>query len=535
MSTIAARREHVRARGHISGWFWVIGGIVVLLALVYAALRLRGDEMLRRRVEYNANQRLKGYTIRIPRLHFNLIGCSLTLRDVEIIQQQHPQPPIAKVALMKTSVHWRALLHGRLVADFLFDRPQLRVNLPQVRTEAKDSTKLKQKGWQEAAEQIYPLKINSLEVRNGTVTYVDRDPKRPLRLEHLNIEAENIRNVWSAERVYPSTVHMDTVVFDNGRLRVDGQANFLSEPQASVDVDVDFSDVPLKDIDPAANHANLRVRNGILSAAGHVEYAPKIRRVELSKATIRQLDLDYQHAPQTEQAEAARLEHAEQTAKAISNEPSTLVNIEELRIQDGSVGYFNETVSPGYRLFLSNADVLVRRLTNQATPEPAEVRIDGRFMGSGHTQMTSRFRPVAKVPEFDMSLEINNTDLPALNDVFRAYGNFDVKEGKFSFFSELHAANGSVQGYIKPLFENMKVYDLEKDRDKPLFHQLYEVILGGVAALLENDRSQVATKAEVAGRIDNPNVRTWQAILNLLRNAFVQAIRPGLDAQLTKR
>jgi len=32
-----------------------------------------------------------------------------------------------------------------------------------------------------------------------------------------------------------------------------------------------------------------------------------------------------------------------------------------------------------------------------------------------------------------------------------------------------------------------------------------------------------------SGRIDNPNVRTWQVTLNVLRNAFIQAIRPGLD------
>ena len=59
----------------------------------------------------------------------------------------------------------------------------------------------------------------------------------------------------------------------------------------------------------------------------------------------------------------------------------------------------------------------------------------------------------------------------AMNNLLRAYGNFDVTAGLFSLYSELSVKNGRVEGYIKPLFKDMKVYDARQDHEKSLFHQ----------------------------------------------------------------
>jgi hypothetical protein len=94
--------------------------------------------------------------------------------------------------------------------------------------------------------------------------------------------------------------------------------------------------------------------------------------------------------------------------------------------------------------------------------------------------------------------------------------------------------NGQVQGYIKPLFKDMKVYDPRQDKEKSLFHKLYEGMVGGIAKLLENKpRKEVATKTEVKGNLDNPKTDTWQALLNLIQNAFFKAILPGFEREIT--
>src|SRR5262249_8695887 len=108
--------------------------------------------------------------------------------------------------------------------------------------------------------------------------------------------------------------------------------------------------------------------------------------------------------------------------------------------------------------------------------------------------------------------------------------------GFFSFFSELRVKNGTVDGYIKPLFRDMKVYDARQDAEKSLFRKLYEKLVGGVAKLLENrERSEVATKTRVEGPVSGPHTSTWQIVVRLIQNAFFRAILPGFDSELSRR
>jgi hypothetical protein len=93
--------------------------------------------------------------------------------------------------------------------------------------------------------------------------------------------------------------------------------------------------------------------------------------------------------------------------------------------------------------------------------------------------------------------------------------------------------NGTVRGYVKPLFKEMDVYDVRQDQEKNLIQKIYEGLVGGVSQLLENrPREEIATKANIIGRLDNPQASTWQVLVNLLQNAFFQAILPGFEREV---
>jgi hypothetical protein len=64
---------------------------------------------------------------------------------------------------------------------------------------------------------------------------------------------------------------------------------------------------------------------------------------------------------------------------------------------------------------------------------------------------------------------------------------------------------------------------------------MYEHVVGGVAKVLQNRRrEEVATKAEVIGRTDNPKVSTVGALVRIVENAFFKAILPGFDAEIAR-
>src|SRR5512144_1092619 len=104
-------------------------GIIVTLLLVLFIASYFLDEPLRRSMESKLNSKLKGYSVRLPKLHFQLVGFSLTLEGLTVFQQAHPDPPIAYFPVLHASINWHETLAGRLVAEFRIDRPEVHVNL----------------------------------------------------------------------------------------------------------------------------------------------------------------------------------------------------------------------------------------------------------------------------------------------------------------------------------------------------------------------------------------------------------------------
>jgi len=342
----------------------------------------------------------------------------------------------------------------------------------------------------------------------------------------------NIRNIRYPDRVYPSPVRLEARIFDKGRLTLEGDANFLQEPHIGVKAEADLEDMELAYFKPITDRQNITVRSGTLSAKGGLEYAPKITALRLKKLLLKGVDADYIHTAQTAAAEQERVQKAGQAAKQLSNEPTTKIRADVLTVQDSRFAYVNKTSNPNYRLFLENIQMTLKNFSNQFVEGPASLELRGKFMGSGETKVTGTFRPETKAPDFSVNIAIENTDMVAGTDLFRAYGKFDIQGGLMSFYSEMHVKGDRVEGYVKPLFKNMQVTDRRSDEEKSLFHKLYVGVVKGAAKLLENrPREQVATVTDISGPLSSPHADIVQVIIKLLQNAFIRAILPGFERE----
>jgi hypothetical protein len=526
--------------GAVGGWVrrhWKGIGLTVLGIAVLAVVLDRAlDEPLRRRVERNVNARLQGYSVQLGGLDFHLIGFSLDLHDLVVRQDANPEPPVARIGRLAASIHWRVLLtSGRLVADFALDRPAFYVNLQQLRAENRDQVPVDQRGWQDALREIYPFEINVLRIRDGELVYIDADPSRPLRLSDVQLVARNIRNIESRDRTYPSDLRVQATVFDRGRLLLEGHADFLAEPHAGVQADVTIENLGLDYFKPVAGRYNLQISAGTMFARGAIEYAPSIQTVHLRELRVDGLQADYVTSKRTAPKEERTREQVAEKAEEVSNAPGVVLRIDHATVHARSIGFVNESANPGYRVFLDQVELELRNLSNHFEEGEATAALTGQFMGSGRTVARATFRPEEHGPDFDLSVRIEDTKMRALNDVLRAYGKFDVVSGLFSFYSELAVKGGRIDGYVKPLFRDLDVYDARQDKEKGLFRKLYEGLVGGISKLLENrPREEVATKAEVTGPVKDPKASTWEILVRLIQNAFFQAILPGFDQELRR-
>jgi hypothetical protein len=266
-----------------------------------------------------------------------------------------------------------------------------------------------------------------------------------------------------------------------------------------------------------------------------------VRRARISDLSLTALKLDYvmpraKTPPAQTTAPVARASLAKTVKpnRTAPSGPEWTLKLEKAVVAASEIGFLNRAKDPAYRVYLSRLEGSVSDLGNHASGARARFDVRGRFLGSGETRLTGSFREGAAHPDFDLDLRIDGTDMTKMNDLLRAYGKFDVVAGSFSFYSELKARDGRLEGYVKPLFKGMKVYDRRQDRDKTLFRKLYEMLVGGVAGLLKNsERQEVATVANVSGRIDGPRTSGWQIAARLVQNAFFRSILPGFDRELS--
>jgi hypothetical protein len=528
------QRSKPRGSRLLRRWHLIpIGIVLALLALLAAFASHLFDERLRLSLEGKINQRLTGYRVTLGHAHLNPLNLALGLRDMVIRQDANPEPPVANVPHLRLSVEWPALLTFRLVSNAVFDQPRVHIDLQQLQGEARDKIHLKDRGWQQAFESIFPLKVDHFEVHDGELAYIDVDPDRPLLVSHWDLDARDIRNIHSLPGTYPSTFHTEGVVFDTGRARVDGNADFLEEPYFGVHALYSVEGIPLDRLRPIIARANLSLQGGVLASKGEFEESPKVNIARIDDLTVRGLRLDYLHT--TASVAVERKREAEAKA-AVKSGPASTVRIRRLRLLGGELGFTDQAKNPPLRVFLDGLDLEVTDLAVGPESGPTEAKLTGRFMGTGQAHGKATFRPSdSSGPNFDLALAIENADLPKVNDLLRSYGKFDVAAGTFSVYSEMAAKKGRIDGYVKPLFQNIQVYDPKKDAKKPVLKKLYEKVVGVAAKVVENhQKDDVATKIDISGPLDAPHTSLWETFRHLLSNAFVKAILPGFDREMGK-
>lgn len=209
------------------------------------------------------------------------------------------------------------------------------------------------------------------------------------------------------------------------------------------------------------------------------------------------------------------------------------VNLFEIR--QGSIHYVDPYVSPKVDISLEDTYVLAQNLTNAEEKDndlPATVSARAKAY-EGSMVLNMKLNPLAYDATFDLNAEIKNSNLVLLNDFFKAYGRFDVSKGNLGLYTEFAAKEGKFKGYVKPIIKDLEILGQEDKKDS-FFQKLWEGIADGVGDVLENPKKeQVATKLAMEGSFEKPRIRTLDAVFELLRNAFIRALVPSVDHQIT--
>jgi hypothetical protein len=481
--------------------------------------------------ERTMNAKLNGYTVRIARVRPHLWRLAFDLNDLILVQNAHPDPPVADFGALKFSLLLGDLFHFKVAGDLTIERPALHINLLQITDEARSQVSLQDRGWQNAVESVFPIKLDQVNVQDGSLLYLSsRTSSKPLQLTKVIMIAHNVRNIAATKGTYPSPVTLDGVLFDTGRVRFEGAADFLHEPYVAAQGEFRLDRIPLDRLDPLAQNYQLKTTGGILSVQGSVEYTLEAQKAHLKEVLLENLQVDYITSAATKALELDHRKQAIQLARRVRNAPKLKLQVDTLKLTNSQIGFVNEATKPRYRLFMSDMNLELDNLSNQAGQGRSAFQARGAFMGSGTTVLSGKVQTTASPADFDVRLELKDAKLPDLNGFLMAHAGMDVAEGLFSVYTELTVKGGKVDGYVKPLFKNLKVYEKQKDQGKPFGKRVEMHFLQFLADLFKNRATQeVATVTRISGSTSDPQATEWEAMRRLIGNGFSQAIRPGFQ------
>jgi hypothetical protein len=203
----------------------------------------------------------------------------------------------------------------------------------------------------------------------------------------------------------------------------------------------------------------------------------------------------------------------------------------DINIINSTINFADLTTEPVIDISLNGFSLEAQYLTNEVFIEdtlPASIYAGASVTGTGRMDARIRVNYMKEIPDFDFELELEEVDMTEFNDFLEAYGGFTAAQGNISVYSEAAANDGFITGYIKPVVEDLEITPAEDDAG--LFRRFYESVLDVIASVLESpDEEHISTMVEFEGEIDDPEVGTWQAVWNLLRNAFVEGFSKGVE------
>ena len=249
---------------------YLIPTITILILIVF---RLALPSIVKNYMNKTLNSGIPGYTGSVDDVGISLYRGAYQLYGFKLKSTESKSDiPFLDLPQNDISIHWMALLHGKIVSELILTNPKINYvkedqkEQPVKKTEAKD--------WSETLTNIIPIDINRLEIIQGEISFVEvtSDPKIDLDIKQLNLLATNLRNVRTKGKL-PSKLKVSGVSMGGGSLSVKGGMNLIKKIP-DVDIALEFTGIDITALNNLTNHyANLDFEKGNLNIFSEIAIA----------------------------------------------------------------------------------------------------------------------------------------------------------------------------------------------------------------------------------------------------------------------
>lgn len=261
----------------------IIVGVLVVIRLIlpYVVLHYANKTLANMNGYYG---HIKNIDIALIRGAYKIDSVYLNKRD-SITQKQ---TPFFGSKLIDLSVEWKALFHGSIVGELVFEEPTVIFTKDKVepRDLANDST-----DFRKLLKDFMPLNVNRFEVNNGIVKYKDEtsNPKVDIAMTDMQVLAENLKNSYDSSVLLPARVKATANVYQ-GTFSFNMNLNPLAD-RPTLDMNAEVKNTNLVELNEFMQaYAKVDVNKG--SFGMYMEVASKEGKFEgYVKPIIKDLDV----------------------------------------------------------------------------------------------------------------------------------------------------------------------------------------------------------------------------------------------------
>lgn len=215
------------------------------------------------------------------------------------------------------------------------------------------------------------------------------------------------------------------------------------------------------------------------------------------------------------------------------------LKINRLGLTNAEIHYKDLSSTPIMDVFIDSINGNITNLTNStklSKDKVASIDIKARAMSEAGISLKGSLDPYEDDITSKMNITMEDLQLESINNYLDYYAKIDAERGTINLYSEIDIIKGNVEGYLKPLIKNAKFLAIrDEDKDDSFVDKIREGAVNIASNLFENNKKdQIGSKILINGNINDPDINITKAITSFLGNAFLKAIKEGLEPDLIK-
>jgi hypothetical protein len=210
-------------------------------------------------------------------------------------------------------------------------------------------------------------------------------------------------------------------------------------------------------------------------------------------------------------------------------EKITPLKVDRLEVLRGEL-LFRDLGEPHHpELWVHRLDLAAENLPTRdklLNGRPTTVNAHGTVGKSGDMTLFVSADPFARPLAFAGRFQEQGLRVAELFDFIEPKTKLQTPAGTFDLFTEFKVRDGRITGGVKPVLKNVQVRPAESGMWDRLKAWLADKAVHFASDRVP-DRNAVATTVPIEGRLVDPDIQLWPAILGVVRNAFVEGLTAG--------